>query len=146
MFGSFGRSEMRSFLERAPQRMTRLEDDVGTMQPRVAACEFHLKDLQNMFDRLDQQFGMEIKRRRFLDGVSDVDDASVHEEPGLSLTAEQAEGAPLFTEDSVPATEGPAPLPAPAPPDKKDWPEKSVPLVRPPSWQPDLQLTGADRQ
>ena len=46
MFGGIGRGELRTFLDRAPHRLTRVEDDVGTIQPRVASCEYHLKDLQ----------------------------------------------------------------------------------------------------
>ena len=63
----FGRSELRSFLDTAPRRVTDLENGLGNLQPRVASFEFHMKDMQKKQEQFEKQLDRMIKVVRGMD-------------------------------------------------------------------------------
>ena len=96
------------------QQINLVENIVGMNMPRVFALVKKLSDAVKRIDSLETRTDRLIQRGRMGSGDGEQEQ---------SLTASQAEHAPLFTEEGPqgpapqPAPEAPAALPEPAPPD-----------------------------
>ena len=102
----------RSVDEEWMQRLDLVENTLGINLPRVATLEYQMKDVFKKIGMLESRSDRDIQRRMLTSEASE------------SMTAQQAEGAPIWTEGeprALPpaapaqvASQGPAPSPAPA--------------------------------
>ena len=94
-------------LDDLTENLTRLEDNYLSNIPRVATLESRMNVVDKHMLSLEARWDKHLKTLRHEEGFID----SPNVVPGIvgSLTAHEAEGAPLYTES-------PAPLPAPSVP------------------------------